>query len=205
MSNVDVSSEADLWLSISELAASRGITKGPLSRRVTRLEEQRLLTPRHGPRGSKLISVAEFDRVTNATTDIVRATNGGAAAAPMGEDRDGDSAKGGLVYSQEQARNASYSAQLKFLELEERRKNLVKMDDVLKACATLAERAVHEIEALPKNYADAIAEAVGAEGVPGARRVLRSIAFDLRTQLAAAFRELPLEVAAGVRESATAN
>jgi DNA-binding IscR family transcriptional regulator len=196
MSNVDVSSEADLWLSISELAASRGITKGPLSRRVTRLKEQGLLQSRHGARGSKLVNVAEFDRVTNEATDIVRATNGG-AVAPMGEDRGGGSAKEGLVYSHEQARNASYSAQLKFLELEERRKNLVKIDDVLKSCATLAECAVREIEALPKNYADVIAEAVGADGVPGARRVLRSIAFDLRTQLAAAFRELPLEVAAG--------
>ena len=78
-------------------------------------------------------------------------------------------------------------------------------DDGKLAILPTAARAVHEIEALPKNYADAIAEAGGAEGVPGARRVLRSIAFDLRTQLAAAFRELPLEVAAGVRESATAN
>ncbi len=203
MSNVDVSAEPDLWLSISELAASRGVTKGPLSRRVARLEEQGLLQARNGARGSKLVNVAEFDRVTNATTDIVRATNGG-AAAPMREDRGGGSEKEGLVYSQEQARNASYSAELKRLELQERIGTLVKVEDVMSATEALGARAVREIEAL-SDYADEIAEAVGAEGVPGARRVLKSIIFDLRSCIASGFDDLAKEGVDAARDAAVGN
>jgi DNA-binding IscR family transcriptional regulator len=203
MSNVDVSAEPDLWLSISELAVSRGVTKGPLSRRVARLEEQGLLQARPGSRGSKLINVAEFDRVTNATTDIVRATNGG-AAAPERQDRGGGSEKEGLVYSQEQARNASYSAELKWLELEERRKNLCRKEDVISATATCADLVVREIEGL-SHYADEIAAAVGVDGAVGARRVLKQAIFELRNSIADAFGDISKNSVPGARDAPVGN
>jgi DNA-binding IscR family transcriptional regulator len=182
MSNVDVSAESDLWLSISELAASRGVTKGPLSRRVARLEEQGLLRARPGARGSKLVNVAEFDRVTNEVTDIVRATNGG-AAAPMREDRGGGSERGGLIYSQEQARNAYYSGELKRLELLERAGKLAPTEDFSQAGELVANLIAEQIDKLP-DYADDIIAAVAANGVPGVKTVLERAAFDLRTRIA---------------------
>lgn len=203
MSNVDVSAEPELWLSISELAASRGVTKGPLSRRVARLEEQGLLQARPGARGSKLVNVAEFDRVTNETTDIVRATNGG-AAAPMREDRGGESKKEGLVYSQEQTRNASYSAELKWLELEERRKNLYRKEDVARATVECADIVVREIEGLSQ-YADEIAAAVGVDGAVGARRVLKRAIFELRHGIAEAFGDIPKNSVPGARDAPVGN
>jgi DNA-binding IscR family transcriptional regulator len=203
MSNVDVFSGAELWLSVSELAVRRGKTKGPMSRRVARLEEQGLLKARPGPNGSKLINVAEFDRLTCETTDIVRATNGRRGAS-VSEDRGGDSATGRLVYSHEQALNANYSAQLKLLELEERKKNLVRMDDVISASESIAESAVREIDGL-SSHAEEIAEAVGAGGVIGARKVLQRIAHDLRQSLADGLAALGENVGASAGKASAGN
>ena len=184
-----------LWVPLSELARLRGVTKGPLSRRISRLEAQGYDLSRPGPGGSKLISVAAFDRATNEATDVVRATNGGAAQpattpapAKAGED---------LVYAREQARNAAYSADLKRLELDERLGRLLSIEDVVDAMTRCAGAIVRGLDALPSS-ADDIAAAVARDGSYGARRLLKQRALDLRETLS---REMRLLADRAARET----
>ena len=177
-----------LWLTVSDLARQRGITKGPLSRRVARLEDQGLLTTRPGERGSKLINVAEFDKVTGETTDAVRELNGNTAkTAPLPLSTPGDP-----VLAREQARRAAYDADLKQLDLKERLGQVVPIDDVEAAMVRVAETMVRTIDQLP-SFADDLAAAVAKDGVHGARTFLKSKARDLRDALAKNLRLLEAE------------
>ena len=54
------------------------ITKGPLSRRVSRLEAHGLLQTRAGTGGTKLVNVAQFLKAVDQTGDLVKEANGAA-------------------------------------------------------------------------------------------------------------------------------
>lgn len=53
------------WATISELARQRGVSRSAISFRVGRYEALGLLKTRPGKAGSKLVNVAEFDRVNS--------------------------------------------------------------------------------------------------------------------------------------------
>jgi DNA-binding MarR family transcriptional regulator len=54
------------FATISELGRLRGVHKAAISRRVARLEAQGVLQSQRGDRGTKLVNIAEFDRVASA-------------------------------------------------------------------------------------------------------------------------------------------
>ncbi len=163
------------WLSISDLAKQRGVSKQAVSRRAERLQAQGLLSRRSGPRGAVLINVAEFDRATGEATDIVRATNG----APKGANGRSQ------IYSHEQARRAGYDADLKKLELDEKLRKLIPVEEVVLALHRVADVMVRVIDNLPSR-ADDVALAVAANGEAGARKALKTAAYDWRVALAEA-------------------
>jgi DNA-binding MarR family transcriptional regulator len=171
-------------MTVSELARHRGVDKAAISRRVARLVDLERLATRPGPRGAKLINVAEFDKATGETTDAIRELNGLAAkdAPPLLKPDD-------LVLSQQQARRAAYDADLKKLDLDERLGKLLPIEDVEAAMALCAEALVRKIDQLP-TLADEMASAVGRDGAQGARTYFRTIARDLRTSLAAEMRRI---------------
>lgn len=196
-----VDGNGGLWLPLSELARLRGVTKGPLSRRVARFEEQGISLSRPGPGNTKLINVAAFDRATEETTDVVRATNGGdstAVAAPSPQ-LPGEA----LVYSREQARNAAYAADLKWLERNERLGLLLPIDDVVEAMTQCADALVREMSDLPMR-ADEIAAAVARDGEAGARRELKRIETQMRVALSAAMQRLADAAKAAHEQSSVA-
>ena len=84
--NAGPSPPGDLWLTVSDLARRQGVTKGPMSRRVSRLEELGVLTPRMGERGVKLVNVAQFLKAVDR-----------AAAAPSMPALEGLTSRGGLI------------------------------------------------------------------------------------------------------------
>jgi hypothetical protein len=88
-----------------------------------------------------------------------------------------------------QARAAQYTADLKFLDLEERLGRVVPLAEVEEAAAKCAEATVRVIERLP-TYADTIAAAVGKDGPAGARAKLKEIAREIRQAIAEAHGEL---------------
>lgn len=187
-----------LWLSISDLARLRGITKGPLSRRVKRLEEGGFIATKTGERGAKLINVAEFDRAAERTIDAVRAQNGRRArkrlvlvvddaadadkthAPSVGDDGDDDFSP---VLAKEQARKVAYQADLAKLQRDEKLGKLLPIEKIADAAASCADALNRVIDQLPAR-ADEIASAVAKEGEAGARAFLRSVARDMRERMA---------------------
>ncbi len=167
---------AGLWMSVSELAKAKGVSRQSMHERVARLEQQGAITLRPGQGRAKLVNVAEFDRAAGETLDAVRALNGAAAAAAGPADP---------VLAKEQARRAAYDADLKQLDLEERLGKLIPVADVEDAMTTCAETMVRGIEQLP-GRADELAAAVARDGAVGARTLLKIIARELRESLARA-------------------
>jgi hypothetical protein len=171
-----------LWLTVAEVARCKGITRQALNERVDRLASEGLIKVRRDGR-SKLINLAEFDRVVGEVGDAVKE-----GAAMTRAEADGDAEKNPALRDH-QARAAQYTADLKYLDLEERLGRLVPVAEVEDAAATCAEATVRVIDRLP-TYADAIAAAVGRDGPAGARAKLKEIARELRTSIAEAHGEL---------------
>jgi DNA-binding MarR family transcriptional regulator len=187
-----------LWLNISELARLRGITKGPLSRRVKRLEEGGFIATKTGERGQKLVNIAEFDLAAERTVDAIRAHNGRKArkrSAPIADKTlaperprapstdDGEDDDFSPVLAKEQARRVAYQADLAKLQRDEKLGKLLPIENIAEAAAQCAEALNRVIDQLPAR-ADEIAAAVAKEGVSGVRSFLRSVARDMRERLA---------------------
>ena len=167
------------WATVSELARIRGVDKSAISRRVARLEEQGLLRPKSGPRGTKLINVPEFERVSSETVDGIRELNGRSAKASRATST-GESAP---ELTREQARRTKADADLKELDRDERIRLLVRGDKVGEAVAESIRMHARIIDQIP-NRAEENAAAVTKGGVAGARAFLRQLALDLRHDLA---------------------
>jgi len=178
-----------LWLPISALAVEKRVSKQAISKRVARLKAQGLLQTRAGARGSIEINVAEFDRITGETTDLARSTSHAAPPAAPAPVDDPDAP----IYTKEQARKAAYTADLAKLELDERLGRVIQMADVESAMIRAASAIVRQMDQLPSRTDD-IASAVAAEGASGVRRILKTIARELRETVA---RELTLAAAEG--------
>ena len=169
------------WLTISGLALERGVDKSAMSRRVARLERLGHLSTRAQGK-AKLVNVADFDRATALTVDAVRELNGRRATGPpFGAGLNGDDP----VLAKEQARRASYDAELKRLDLEERQGRLVELSAVRADLESCVVELVRVIDALPSR-ADTLMAAVTKEGVAGLRVALRGVAREWREALARA-------------------
>lgn len=175
--------DAGLWLSISEIAADRGKSRQAIAKRVASLVEAGKLETRPGPNGTKLVNLAQFDIAVGEVGDAIKE---GAAETRAEAEADGDK---NPALRDHQSRNARYTADLKFLELEEKLKRLVPVAEVEDAAIKCAEATVRIIDRLP-SFADALAAAVGSAGPAGARGKLKEIARELRQGIAEAYGEL---------------
>lgn len=190
-SQLDIPGSPGLWLSVSELANGKNVTRQAISLRVKRLSRDGLIQTKPGKGREVLVNAAEFDRVTNQTTDLVRATNGGAkpAAPPVGSDKTYD-----LVLGREQAKKTAYQAELARLDLEARLGTIVQVEEINAALATVAEALARGIDQLAAQAEDC-ATAVGRAGLPGAREFLRAAGRTLRGNLARALSDIKLSAA----------
>jgi hypothetical protein len=148
--------DAGLWLSVSEIARQRGKSRQAIAKRVAELVEAGKLETRPGPNGTKLVHLAQFDRAVGETGDAFKETaaetraelDAGAGADPTSP-----------ALRDHQARAAQYSADLKYLDLEERLGNLVPIAEVKEAGQKAAEAIVRIVDRLP-TFAEAIAAPV---------------------------------------------
>ncbi|WGS00102.1 DUF1441 family protein [Bradyrhizobium sp. ISRA443] len=139
-----------------------------------------MLDTRPGENGTKLVNLAQFDR---AVGDVGDAIKEGAAEARA--EIEGAEAPASPALRDHQARAAQYTADLKFLDLEERLGRLVPVSEVKSAGAKLGEIVVRVIERLP-TFAEAVSAAAIKDGAQGARGTLKEIARQLRTEIAEA-------------------
>lgn len=182
------------WLSISDLAKHKGLSKQALAERVARFEAAGKISTRPGPGRAKLVNVAEFDRAAGEIGDLGReqgaATRRGAPlpapAAPAATTippRPFDPEA--PVYTVEQARNMAYKAELARLELEERQGKIVSVDIVRAGALRAGEEIVRVLDRLPQ-VADELAVALTKEGAHGVRLALKRVALAMRTDIDAA-------------------
>jgi len=176
------------WLSISALAHFKGVDKAAISRRVARLEGQGLLKTRQGKGGTKLVNLAEFDRACGETVDLIREQNG-RGGSPAAVATPGPQSPDDPVLAREQARRASYDADLKKLDLDERLRRVISVDQVRDAMAKCGQAVGRLIDQMPTR-AEEIAAAVARDGVQGARAILKTMARAQRDELARALDRL---------------
>ncbi len=173
-----------LWLSIAEVAKLKDVSRQGVHERVQRLEARGLISTRPGPGRTRLVNLAEYDAAVKETTDLVRSQNGGGATVQW--PRSGSDSK---ILAHEQARRASYDADLKKLDLEQRRGELVAVAAVRDAAIQCGGVMVQLFDRLP-SYADEIAAAVAKDGASGVRQFLKQLAHSMRGRAAHEFEKM---------------
>ena len=103
-----------LWLSISEIARLKGKSRQAIAKRVALLVARASYT-RPGENGTKLVNLAQFDRVVGEVGDAIKE-----GAAETRAEIEAAEAPASPALRDHQARAAKYAADLKFLDLEER-------------------------------------------------------------------------------------
>ena len=184
MTTVDTSVDAGgltppgVWLSVSDLAQAKGVSKQAVAKRVSKFEALGEQLTRPGDRGTKLVNVAAYDRLVGETGDIFRSQPPKAAVSADADEA--DPARASLA--NEQARRVSYQAELSRLDLEERLGKLVPVSEVVEAMTKSARAIVRAVDLLPGRAED-VAAAVARDGSTGARRLLKEMVRDLRSTL----------------------
>ena len=172
-----------LWLTVSELARARGVNRSTISRHASRLVEIGVIETRPGARGTKLINVAAFDRAIGEVGDMAHAQAPDLDDAPLLAIAQPATETASATYTREQAREKSYAADLKKLDLDERLGKLVTVESVQDGAVRLAETLVRQLDQMA-GRADDIAAAVAKDGVQGARGALKTVAREIRESMA---------------------
>jgi biotin operon repressor len=171
--------DAGLWLSISDIAEQKGKSRQAIHKRVTQLEAEGKVETRPGANGTKLVNLAQYDRAVGETGDAFKE-----AAAETRAENDGSSEPSSPVLRDHQSRNAQYSADLKYLELEERLGRLVPIEEAKEGGIKIGEAVVKILGRLP-TFAEQITAAAVRDGVAASRALLKDIERDMRTAIAA--------------------
>ena len=182
MSDVEAGQSDDhgLWMALSEVAEAKGISRAAVSQRVSRLEEQGLISTRPGPGKTKLVNIAQFDRVVGQVGDLAREQ---AAATRRGDDvEDGEGGgSAGSAYTREQAKRMAYQAEISRLDLEERLGNLVQVAELRPVIEAAGHAVAKAIDGLTQE-ADALREAALVEDHTVFNRALRDAARRIRAE-----------------------
>ena len=185
----NTSSAEGLWLSISDLAAEKGLGKAAVSERVSRLEAQGLLRTRAGKGRVKLVNVAAYEDAVGQTIDLARhqghATRKG--AGPL------TSVPGDPVYTAEQARRMAYQADREKIALGRDLDLLVPVDQLASDATRIFSAMILRLDRL-EGRAEALALAVGQGGTAGARSFLKGLKVEIRNQIADGLQDLVTEL-----------
>lgn len=172
-------SASGLWLTFSELARRKNVSRQAIAKRVLQFEAAGLLETRAGQGRTKLVNVAAFDHAAEEQTDITRDHSERTVR------QDGRRA----AYNEAMADKARYEAELRRLDLAERLKLVVPVDELENVTMQIGGEIVTALERLP-NEADALVTAAMRGGVGQMRTVLRKIVYDQRKQISVALAKL---------------
>jgi DNA-binding IscR family transcriptional regulator len=176
--------EAGLWLSVSEIARQKDKSRQAIAKRVDSLVEAGLLETRPGPGGTKLVNLAQFDRAVGEVGDAFKES-----AAETRAEIEIDTSPASPALRDHQSRAAQYTADLKFLDLEERLGRLVPIEEAKIGGIKIGEAVVRIIGRLP-TYAEAMTAIAVKDGVQGSRGLFKDIERDLRVAIAEAIGEI---------------
>lgn len=162
------------WVSVTDAAALRGVSKQAISKRLKSLGDQ-VRTRQVG--GKLLLNLPEWDRVTGANADpaqVLRNRDVEPSSQVKEPERPaGDSSLVSRAYSAQRARLAGYDAENARLDLEERTGKLLKVADVEDSMVKLATAMLRIIDQMPAETED-----------PALRVILKRKATELRLTIA---------------------
>ncbi|TYL80162.1 hypothetical protein [Bradyrhizobium cytisi] len=194
-----------LWVSISELAALKGVKKQSISEKVARLIAAGRLTAKAGKGKIKLINLAQYDLAVGEVGDGARELGAATKAANVGRSPAATTvsqADNGR-YRDEQARDKAYSADLKFIELERARGNLLPVAEFDAVAEDAASRIADICDGLMARDSELIAIAV-KEGENGMRAALKRITRAQREAIVRAMKDMAMTARARAQAAAGA-
>lgn len=181
-----------LWLSVTELARRKNVQKSTISEKVSRLVEAGRLTVRPGKGKTKLINLAQYDVAVGEVGDGARelgAATKAANAAPSPTAAPRPAPDGRL--RDEQTREKAYAADLKFIELERLRGNLLPVADFDAVAEDAASRIADIVDGLQARDSELTAIAV-KEGENGMRAALKRIVRAQREAIVTAMKDMAI-------------
>lgn len=172
----DQSVNDGLWLSLTDLASARRVSKPAISQNLKKWKERGVDVATRMEGRTLLINVAAYDAARGEV---------GSAAYGQEPERDEPAAKSGTdpVFAREQAREKAYSADMKKLQLARELRTTVPIDRLDDELARVVEPVIKAIDRLP-GMAEDIVAAISQNGVQGVRAALKVAATDLRNQIA---------------------
>lgn len=187
----DQSVNDGLWLSLTDLAQARGVSKPAISQNLRKWKDRGVTIPTRMEGRTLLINVAAYDAARGEV---------GNPAYGQEPERDEPGTKPGTdpVFSREQAREKAYSADMKKLQLARELRTTVAIDRLEDEIARVLEPIVKAIDRLP-GMAEDVAAAISQNGVQGVRVALKTAATDLRNQVADGLAGLASELRAEPR------
>jgi hypothetical protein len=178
-----------LWLSVTDLAVRKGVQKSTISEKVARLVAAGRLTIRPGKGRTKLINVAEYDTAIGEVGDGAREQGAATKAADAGATTSAPRLPPDGRLRDEQTRDRAYSADLKFIELERARGNLLLVADFEPLADDAASRIGDVVDGLLARDSELTAIAI-KEGENGMRAALKRITRAQRAAIVTAMKDL---------------
>lgn len=173
-----------VWLTVSELAKRKGISRQSASERIDRLERDGLIETKRNGR-SRMVELATFDRVVGQTGDAFR-EQGAQTKRDMADPQTDTPSPVSAALRDAQTVRAQYESKLKGLDYAERTGQLVPIKGehgVETALVKVTEAIIRELNA-PLNWVTEIME-TQREGEPALRRLLRRKIHEQREAIAA--------------------
>jgi hypothetical protein len=187
-----------LWMSISAIAARKGVTKQAISERVARLVADGRLVTKPGAGKQKLINLAQYDTAVGEVGDVARELGAATKAANDAEDGAPSRVSDGGRFRDEQTREKAYSADLKEIELNRLRGNLLPVAEFDPLAEDAASRIADIVDGLQARDSELTAIAI-KDGENGMRAALKRITRAQRIAIVAAMKDM----AAAARARAT--
>jgi DNA-binding IscR family transcriptional regulator len=178
-----------LWLSVTQIAERKGVSKQGVSQKVARIVADGRLTIKPGRGREKLINLAQYDVAVGDVGDAAREAGASTKAVTELPGTTGARASDGGRFRNEQTREKAYAADLKFIELERARGNLLEVAEFDIVASDAAYRIVDIIENLQARDAEFTAIAI-KEGENGMRAALKRVARSMREAVVASMREM---------------
>ena len=165
---VDVPASDGVWMSITDVAKKRGISKQAVSKQLQRYEgTQHQVSTRKSGR-TKLVNIVEFDRARDALDDPSKLLD---VEQPKKDAGDGG-------YKKHRTDREGYQAELARLELEERQGKLRHIDEIEDGLAKIGVE-LSQSFGMMITWADELSSAANKGGVDAVRAVLKKKAREL--------------------------
>lgn len=183
---------AGLWLSVSEIAARKGVAKQTISEKVTRLVRDGRLTTMPGKGRAKLVNLAQYDVAVGEVGDAAReagATTRASNVHPTTETL--ARVSGDNKFRDEQTREKAYKADMAYLALEKARGNLLDVAEFDPVAEDAASRIGDIIDSLLARDSDLTAVAI-TQGENGMRTALKGIVRKQREAVVTAMKNMAI-------------